>query len=73
MNYPILDILLYLKVIVMPTGYQALKTPNPQSGYIFILGGGVVSCKSFKQTCTIVRSTIEYEFIALDKVGEEAE
>ena len=48
------------------------------SGYVFILGGGAVSWKSSKQTC-IARSTIESEFIALDKVialdkaGEEAE
>ena len=42
------------------------------SGYVFILGGGVVSWKSSKQTC-IARSTIESEFIALDKAGEEAE
>ena len=39
---------------------------------MFTLGGGVVSWKSSKQTC-IARSTIEAEFIALDKAGEEAE
>ena len=42
------------------------------SGYVFTLGGAAVSWKIFKQTC-ITRSTIESEFIALDKVGEEAE
>ena len=42
------------------------------SGYVFILGGEVVSWKSSKQTC-IGRSTMESEFIALDKAGEEAE
>ena len=42
------------------------------SGYVFILGGGAVSWKSSKQTC-IDRSTMESEFIALDKAGEEAE
>ena len=31
-----------------------------------------MSWKSSKQTC-IARSTMEYEFIALDKPGEEAE
>ena len=36
------------------------------------LGGAAVSCKSSKQTC-IARSTMESEFIALDKAGEEAE
>uniref|UniRef100_A0A2N9GPK3 Integrase catalytic domain-containing protein n=1 Tax=Fagus sylvatica TaxID=28930 RepID=A0A2N9GPK3_FAGSY len=42
------------------------------SGYVFTLGGAAVSWKSSKQTC-IARSTIESEFIALDKAGEEAE
>ena len=37
-----------------------------------MLGGAAVSWKSSKQTC-IARSTIESEFIALDKAGEEAE
>ena len=39
---------------------------------MFTLGGGAVSWKSTKQT-VIARSTMEYEFIALDKCGEEAE
>ncbi|KAF5954555.1 hypothetical protein HYC85_007411 [Camellia sinensis] len=42
------------------------------SGYVFTLGGADVSWKSSKQTC-IARSTMESEFIALDKAGEEAE
>ncbi|KAF3636023.1 hypothetical protein FXO37_25685 [Capsicum annuum] len=42
------------------------------SGYVFTIGGGAVSWKSSKQTC-IVLSTMESEFIALDKAGEEAE
>lgn len=42
------------------------------SGYVFTLGGGAISWKSSKQTC-IARSTMESKFIALDKVGEEAE
>ena len=42
------------------------------SGYIFTLGGGAVSWKSSKQTC-IARSTMESEFIALEKAGSEAE
>ena len=41
------------------------------SGYVFTLGGATVSLKSSKQTC-IARSTMESEFIALDKAGEEA-
>ncbi|XP_038726421.1 uncharacterized protein LOC120017315 [Tripterygium wilfordii] len=42
------------------------------SGYVFTLGGAAISWKSSKQTC-IARSTMESEFIALDKAGEEAE
>ena len=42
------------------------------SEYVFTIGGGEISWKSFKQTC-IARSTMESEFIALDKAGEEAE
>ena len=42
------------------------------SGYVFTLGGAAVSWKSSKQAC-IARSTMESEFIALDKTGEEAE
>ena len=42
------------------------------SGFVFMLGGAAVSWKSSKQTC-IARSTMESEFIALDKAGEEAE
>ena len=49
-----------------------MKDTKSTSGYVFTLGGAAVSWKSSKQTC-IVRSTMEYEFIALDKAGEEAE
>ena len=42
------------------------------SGYVFTLGDAAVSWKSSKQTC-IARSTMESEFIALDKAGGEAE
>ena len=42
------------------------------SGYVFTLGGAAISWKSSKQTC-IARSTMESEFIALDKAAEEAE
>ena len=41
-------------------------------GYIFTLGGGAISWKSSKQTCT-AWSTMESKFIALEKVGFEAE
>ena len=40
------------------------------SGYVFTLGGGVVSWKSFKQNC-ITRSTMEAEFIALEKASSK--
>ena len=42
------------------------------SGYVFTLGGGVVSWISSKQTC-IPLSTMETEFIALEKASSEAE
>ena len=45
---------------------------NSTSGYIFTLGGGAISWKSSKQTCN-ARSTMESEFVALEKVGTEAE
>ena len=48
------------------------KDSKSHSGYVFTLGGAAVSWKSSKQT-VIARSTMEYEFIALDKCGEEAE
>ena len=48
------------------------KDSKSTSGYLFTLSGGAVSWKSSKQTC-IARSTMESEFIALDKAGEEAE
>ncbi|XP_077214618.1 uncharacterized protein LOC143849484 [Tasmannia lanceolata] len=43
-----------------------------KSGYVFTLGGSAVSWKFSKQTCT-ARSTVESEFIALEKTGSEAE
>ena len=42
------------------------------SGYLFTFGGATISWKLTKQTC-IARSAIELKFIALGKVGEEAE
>ncbi|RVW54338.1 Retrovirus-related Pol polyprotein from transposon TNT 1-94 [Vitis vinifera] len=42
------------------------------SGYVFILSGSAVSWKSTKQTY-ITRSTMEAEFIALEKTSFEAE
>lgn len=48
------------------------KESKSTSGYVFTLAGGAVSWKSSKQTL-ITRSTMESEFVALDKAGEEAE
>ena len=49
-----------------------VKNSKPTSGYVFTLAGAAVSWKSSKQT-VIARSTMEYEFITLDKSGKEAE
>nr|GEV11905.1 Pol polyprotein [Tanacetum cinerariifolium] len=49
-----------------------IKDSLSTSGYVFTLGGTVISWKSSKQT-VIAKSTMESEFIALDKGGEEAE
>ena len=49
-----------------------MKDSKSTSGYVFTLRGAAVSWKSSKQTC-IARSTMESEFIALDKCGDEAE
>ena len=49
-----------------------IKDSKSTSGYVFTLGSAAVSWKSSKQTC-IARSTMESEFIALDKAAEEAE
>nr|GEV31095.1 hypothetical protein [Tanacetum cinerariifolium] len=42
------------------------------SGWVFLLGGGVISWASKKQTCN-TSSTMEYEFVAIAVVGKEAE
>ena len=49
-----------------------VKNSKSTSGYVFALAGAAISWKSSKQT-VIARSTMESEFIALDKCGEEAE
>ncbi|KAD0234951.1 hypothetical protein E3N88_44570 [Mikania micrantha] len=49
-----------------------MKDSKSTSGYVFTLGGAAIASKSSKQTL-IARSTMESEFIALDKGGEEAE
>nr|KAJ0189301.1 hypothetical protein LSAT_V11C800397780 [Lactuca sativa] len=49
-----------------------LEDPSSTSGWVFLLGGGAISCASKKQTC-ITNSTMEYEFVALSAAGKEAE
>ncbi|GJR06627.1 peroxidase 9 [Tanacetum coccineum] len=48
-----------------------IKDSRSTSGYVFTLGGVAISWKSSKQTI-IAKSTMESEFIALDKCREEA-
>jgi len=42
------------------------------NGYVFTLGGGAITWRSTGQTI-IARSTMEYEFVALEMAGSEAE
>ncbi|XP_075499434.1 uncharacterized protein LOC142537833 [Primulina tabacum] len=49
-----------------------MKDSKSTSGFIFTLGGAAIAWKSSKQT-VIARSTMQSEFIALDKCGEKAE
>ena len=48
------------------------KNSKSTSGYVFTLGGAAISRKSSKQTVLTI-STMESEFITLDKEAEEAE
>ncbi|XP_073121945.1 secreted RxLR effector protein 161-like [Henckelia pumila] len=49
-----------------------MKDSKSTSVFVFTLGGAAIAWKSSKQT-VIARSTMESEFIALDKCAEEAE
>nr|GEW44216.1 retrotransposon protein, putative, Ty1-copia subclass [Tanacetum cinerariifolium] len=49
-----------------------IKDSRSTSGYVYTLGGAAISWKSSKQT-VIAKSTIESEFIALDKCREKVE
>ena len=68
----------YIRYPIILEGYSDanwisnVKDSKSHSGYVFTLGGAAISWKSSKQT-VIAKSTMEYEFIALDKCGEEAE
>nr|GEW82220.1 zinc finger, CCHC-type [Tanacetum cinerariifolium] len=48
------------------------KDNSSTSGWVFLLGGGVISWASKKQTF-IIGSTMEFEFVALTAAGKEAE
>ena len=56
----------------MQTGFSNASESKSTSGYVFTLGGAAISWKSSKQTVN-TRSTMEAEFVALDKAAEEAE
>nr|GEZ09746.1 zinc finger, CCHC-type [Tanacetum cinerariifolium] len=49
-----------------------MEDHSSTSGWVFLLGGGVISWASKKQTC-ITRSTMESEFVALAVASNEAE
>lgn len=60
--------------VVLEGSYDAnwisdMKDSKSTSGYVFTISGAVISWKSTKQTC-ITWSTMESEFIVLDKVKE---
>nr|GFC61233.1 zinc finger, CCHC-type [Tanacetum cinerariifolium] len=46
-----------------------VENSSSTSGWVFLLGGGVISWASKKQTC-ITSSTIESEFVALADAGK---
>ena len=70
--------LYYTRYLTILKGYNIanwisnVKDSKSQSGYVFIVGGATVSWKSSKQT-VISKFTMEYEFIELDKCGEDIE
>ena len=66
MGCTIQDIPLYLKDTVMLIRYLMLKTQNLRVVMSFTLGGALESWKSSKQM-VITISTMESEFIALEK------
>nr|GEX94885.1 hypothetical protein [Tanacetum cinerariifolium] len=62
--------------IAFVVGKLSRYTSNPDnsstSGWVFLLGGGVISWASKKQTC-ITSLTMESEFVALAAAGKEVE
>ncbi|RVX23100.1 Retrovirus-related Pol polyprotein from transposon TNT 1-94 [Vitis vinifera] len=68
----IIGILIYLMNYTRPDIAYAVDEMKSTSRYVFILGGSAVSWKSAKQTC-ITLSTMETEFIVLEKTSSKAE
>ncbi|KAK8557125.1 hypothetical protein V6N13_035229 [Hibiscus sabdariffa] len=66
------EILFVLEGYLDASWISDIQDTKGTSGYVFTLGGGAVSWKSSRQTI-ITRSTMESDFVALDKIGEEAE
>ena len=58
-----------MKFLFLEIKYQELQKST--RGYVFTLAGAAVSWKSSKQT-VITHSTMEAEFVALDKCAQEA-
>ena len=69
--------LVYQDESLVPIGYTEsdfqsdIESRKSTSGYVFILGGGVVSWRSVKQS-SIVDSTMEAEYIATSEAAKEA-
>ena len=68
----------YTRYLVVLEGYcyanwiSNVKDSKSHRGYVLALGGAIVPWKSLKQI-VIAKSTMESEFIVLDKCGKEAE
>nr|GFA96367.1 zinc finger, CCHC-type [Tanacetum cinerariifolium] len=68
----IIGMLMYLLIGYIDANWISdIKDSRSSGGYVFTLGGSIISWKSSKQTI-IAKSTMESEFITLDKCGEEA-
>ena len=72
MDIFIQGILQYLKKYCDANWISDSKDSKSTNGYVFTIVGVVVSWTSSKQKC-ITRSTMEAEFITLNKAREEAE
>ncbi|GJS65834.1 zinc finger, CCHC-type containing protein [Tanacetum coccineum] len=63
---------LVLKGYIDASWISNTEDNSSTSGWVFQLGGGVISWASKKQSC-IIGSIIEFEFVALVAAGKEAE